>query len=492
MRTETAGLAEQRPLGSRPHDPAASYRRGELAAGLATAALAVQLLFAQVTLLTALALVIVGRLSRWRPGWLAVLAVVSLGWLLTVGVGRAAAGLSEGTRRLAGYLVAAAVHPGRLAHPAAAIAGAGTWLPRQVPLALLAATGEAWLVLWLGWWRRAPQWQWRPGVIAALRRLAAERALAAGRTVTTDGFALGVVAGTGQLADVSWTDAARGVLLIGQDAGRLGELGLAIAGAALRRRKTVLIAEQASQPSVTSRVRELATSHGVPVAETGAAAVGDTAPGDAAGDSRVSAVIGWAVRRRGTVLIAASCPEEAEQAARGLARVLADLADLRLRADFLAWVTRCEFISPASLAELLALGTATGTTMVFSTTSSVHAVTLARAVGVMVVSGPVGAELALDLTAPAPGGRARPDAVGNPIGRESADDAPLWAALATSCPLPSMARGGWVCSNRTISHILAHQQEGEFTVLTGIRPDSGPERVTTTCRVVPMTPAGCR
>ena len=101
--------------------------------------------------MAAVALVAVGRLSRWRPHWLAAPALASLIWLLAVGPASAAAAVGEGVAAT-GRVPArsAARHPGRLAHPAAAVAGAGAWLPRQLPLALLAATGEAGLVLWLG------------------------------------------------------------------------------------------------------------------------------------------------------------------------------------------------------------------------------------------------------------------------------------------------------------------------------------------------------
>ena len=98
-----------------------------------------------------------------------------------------------------------------------------------LPSALLLGSAEAALVLWLVWYPLA----WRPGLIAALRRRASARALAAGHTVAPGGFALGLVTGTGKPVTVTWAEAERGVLITGQNEARLGELGRAAARAAM-------------------------------------------------------------------------------------------------------------------------------------------------------------------------------------------------------------------------------------------------------------------
>ncbi len=246
MRTATAWVAEQQPRRSTPDDPAGSLRRGELAAGLATAALVGQLLFAPVTLLMAATLVAVGRVSRWRPQWLLAPAIAGLIWMLETGIPRTAADFVSGSRQLAGYLLAAAVDPARLAHPGAAFAGAAAWLPRQLPLALLAAASEASIALWLGWWRvwrGAARPAFRAGLVALARRRVSAAALSAGRTVTADGCALGLEVSTGRLAGFSWSMGENGVLLTGANRADLDQLGLAAACAALRLRKTVLLAD---------------------------------------------------------------------------------------------------------------------------------------------------------------------------------------------------------------------------------------------------------
>src|ERR1700722_2644106 len=111
-------------------------RTSELTAALAVAVILAHVLFAQVTLVLAISLLTVGRLSRWRPQWLAVPAVTGLAWIAAVGAGRAAAGCAAGPRQVAGFLAAAGGDPGRLAGAAAAFAGVGQWLPRQLPVGL--------------------------------------------------------------------------------------------------------------------------------------------------------------------------------------------------------------------------------------------------------------------------------------------------------------------------------------------------------------------
>jgi hypothetical protein len=514
MRTTTIGLAERQPRRSRAADP--GHRRGELFAGLAAAVIVGQILFAQVTLLGVIILVAVGSVSRWRPHWLTASALASAIWLAAIGAARAAAAYVEGSRRLAAYILESAAHPGRLAHPAVAVAGAATWLPRQLPLALLAACGEAWLVLWLGWWRRESNWRWRPGLVAVSRRRVAAATLAAGHTVTRDGFALGVEAATGRLASVSWSEAARGVLLAGEDT---DELGLAVVCAALRRRKTVLILDCPGQASMAGRISEIAGPLGVPIIQTGpgvaraapdgAGGVADGVAGDVAGDvaggvaGGVVGAVGRAIRKRETVLIATAHHDAASQAVAGLVSVLDGLRELGLRADCLAWIRGADCLEPPWLAELRTLGPLAGTAVVVSTTSAAQAIHLARETAVVVVSGSVTTELALGLAAPRPdtapvrvpiptgAGLAAGSRIGlstgQPIGQQGGHDAPLWAADATSRPMESLLSASANSASRTITGILSRQHAGEFTVLAGIRPDIQSARVTANCRLVPIT-----
>jgi len=391
MRTTTAEIAERTQLRWRPDDrgyPRGSARRRELAAGLATAVVAGQLVFAPVTLLSAATLVGIGRAARWRPPWLAVPTVATVVWLSTIGPAGAVAGFAAGSQRVSGYLLAAAIHP-RLVMHAAVGAGLGKWLPVSLPLALLAGCGEAWLVLWLGWWRRGArlrsQWQWRPGLVAAARRRISAAALAAGQTVTRDGCAVGVATATGKLAGFAWDEALHGVLLAGA---HTDLLGLSITCAALRRRKTVVVldcvdpAATAGRGAVTARVLALARSLGVPV--------NDACPSAAVG-------IGRAIRRRETVLIDLPTADAASRAAAELRMVLSELRDLGLRADCLAWLNGFGSIDPASLRELVSLGQCTGTVIVTCATSSGPVANLAPAVAVVAAGYGVGGDVRLSL-----------------------------------------------------------------------------------------------
>jgi hypothetical protein len=479
MRTTTIGMAGRRPLRWRLDDrryPAASSRRRELAAGLATAAVAGQLLFAQATLVSAAALVAVGRLSRWRPHWLAVPTAVSAIWLSATGPARAVAASAAGSQRLAGFLLLSAIHPRLLAHPGAVAAEASRFLPTGLPLALLGACGEAWFVLWLGWWRHgAPsrsRWQWRPGLVAAIRRRLSAAALAAGHTVTSDGCVIGVAADSGRLAGFSWAEAMHGVLLTGRDT---DVLGLAITCAAFRRRKTVVILDCAEPAAggrvlggcaaVTRRVGELAWSLGVPVT-------------DARGTSAAGA-IGRAIRRRESVLITAQAADAARRAASDLATVLNELRDLGLRADGIAWINGLEPMDPASLAELLALGPLTGTGIVLSTTSSTHAADLASAAAVVAVGHPVGVDLGLALAARLRGAAGASE--GAVIGREIAVDAQLGAADPMWRPMAS-AR-----DVSTVTH-----QPGKVTMVVFTPGRDGSPRAITNCKVLPITVDGAQ
>src|SRR6202042_158642 len=72
-----------------PRLPRPPGRARQLTAALAVAVLLLPLLFAQVTLVLAVLLLATGRLSRWRPSWLAVPAAAGIGWIAATGARRA-------------------------------------------------------------------------------------------------------------------------------------------------------------------------------------------------------------------------------------------------------------------------------------------------------------------------------------------------------------------------------------------------------------------
>ena len=155
MPASATATAERDPRRARSLSPGDTPRRGELAAALAAAGLLAHLLLAQLTLLLAVALYLVGRVARWRPLWLAGPAVAGFLWVLAIGPGRALAGLTDGPHQVLGYLAGAAGQPARVLHPARAFTGIGRWLPRQAPFALILAPAEAAAAGWLRARRRA-------------------------------------------------------------------------------------------------------------------------------------------------------------------------------------------------------------------------------------------------------------------------------------------------------------------------------------------------
>jgi hypothetical protein len=527
VRTTTARAAEQDPRYSTPNDLAGNLRRGELAAGLATAALIVQLLLAPVTLLFAATLIGVGRVSRWHPLWLLAPTVAGLIWLLEAGTAHAAASLASSSRTWTGYLLAVAAHPARLAHPGNAIAAAAAWRTGQLPLSLLAAAAEASTVLWLLWWRtwqgvadhggglvakergawsrgsvRAERQTFRPALVMLLRRRVFAAALSAGRTVTTDGCALGLQVSTGRLAGVSWEAAENGVLLTGASLADLDQLGLAALAAALRLRKTVLFADLTSagmtvagvtgsgptgagptRAGLAGRVTALASAVGVAAGEITSAMVGEPEVGAALGeaDPDVVGLMGRAIRRRGVVCVSVRTGDTARQVIDDVASVLADLRNLGLRGDCLVWISGCEVLDQAQLAGLLGLGPETGTAVLLSTTNSDHAAGLAPAVGTIIATGPISGNLAAELSRP-----------GACIGRQIASAAPLRAALATSRPMFAQDPAGSPSGNYAIEDILRRQSSGVFTMIAGTQAGRGHPCVTASCRAVRLTAGDIR
>jgi len=227
-------------------------RRADLIAGLVTAAVLGHLLFAQLTLVFAVALYLIGRAVRWRWTWLTVPAGVGLAWALAIGPGVALSGLVAGPRQVAAYLAGIPGEPGRLLHLGAAFTGAAQWLPRQLPLALVLGSAEAAFLGWLDWLHTdaAAVRPARTGLIVAARRWYTRRAIRKGGVLTRDGSRLGVAA-DGRSAAVSWAEAEGGVLVAGRaDPGWPGGHGAAApAGGAGRssRRAAALFSRRATR-----------------------------------------------------------------------------------------------------------------------------------------------------------------------------------------------------------------------------------------------------
>src|SRR5689334_10011764 len=228
-------------------------RRADLIAGLVTAAVLGHLLFAQLTLVFAVALYLIGRAVRWRWTWLTVPAGVGLAWALAIGPAVALSGLVAGPRQVAAYLAGIPGEPGRLLRLGAAFTGAGQWLPRQLPLALVLGAAEAAIAGWLDWLHTdaAAVRPARTGLIVAARRWYTRRAIRSGGVLTRDGSRLGVAA-DGRSAAVSWAEAEGGVLVLGPETGpagppRAASTAFRFVHAAIRRRKPVVVVDLAGQ-----------------------------------------------------------------------------------------------------------------------------------------------------------------------------------------------------------------------------------------------------
>jgi hypothetical protein len=294
MSAPTASAADR--LSRRPGLPArpGRSRRAELAAAIGVAAVVTQLLFAQGTLILAVCAVLTGRISRWRPLWLAVPAAAGAGWAAAIGPGRAGAGFAAGPRQVAAYLAGTPGHPARLLHLAVAFTGAPHWLPRQLPLALIAAAAQAALLSWLGWPAGSPGMRpggvdgrpggrrdgqpagppeasdrtrpgYRPGLIHAILRRRTQAALSAGSVVTSDGCRLGLDSASGRPAELSWADATGGVLVSGADPLAAARAGFPLACAAIRRRKSVIVIDLTGSAGIAGALTAAAGAAGAPL-----------------------------------------------------------------------------------------------------------------------------------------------------------------------------------------------------------------------------------
>jgi hypothetical protein len=218
-----------------------------LIAAASVVALVAHLVFAQLTIVLAAAFFAIAKVTRWRPLWLAVPAAAGVIWALAVGPARAVSGLAAGPRQIVDYLGGVGGNPSRVLHLGAAFGGVETWLPRQMPLALVCGAAEAAFLLWLSW-LHTDEWELpeaRPGAVIAVRRWYITRTVRTGGVVTRDGACLGIDETTGGQAALSWREAAGGVLCTGAAGTGTTTTSLQLVHAAIRRRKPVIAVDLA-------------------------------------------------------------------------------------------------------------------------------------------------------------------------------------------------------------------------------------------------------
>jgi hypothetical protein len=248
-------------------------RRDEILAACVVLVVLVHVLFAQLTIILAAVFYLITKVTRWRLSWLAVPAAAGLAWTVAVGPRAAAAGFAAGPAQIVDYLGASGHQADHLLHFTAAFTGIGTWLPRQLPLAVAAGAAEAAVAGWLSWlhtdeWNLPPS---RPGLIVAARRAVTVRATRAGGVVTRDGGCLGVAPESGARVTLSWAEAAGGISVCGSAGPDVLATGFQLIHAAVRRRKPVLVVDHASDPGLAGRLAAVCAAAGAPLLVFGAA-----------------------------------------------------------------------------------------------------------------------------------------------------------------------------------------------------------------------------
>jgi hypothetical protein len=283
MSARVATQAEQMPRRARYLVPRDLPRRAEILAACMVAAVAVHVLFAQLTLVLAVVFALTTRATRWRLSWLLVPIMVGAAWTLAVGLRAAAAGFAAGPDKVASYLGASGHQLDHALHFTAAFSGSGSWLPRQLPLAILAGAVEAAIIGWLSWlhtdeWNAPPA---RAGLLVAARRAATRRAIRAGGVVTRDGSCLGLVAESGARVTLSWPEAAGGVSVCGSAERDVLSTSFQLVHAAVRRRKPVFVLDVTRDGALPGRLAAVCAAAGAPLLVFGDPGPGhdQTAPG---------------------------------------------------------------------------------------------------------------------------------------------------------------------------------------------------------------------
>jgi hypothetical protein len=275
MSARVATQAEQMPRRARYLFPKDLPRRGEILAACMVAIVLAHVLFAQLTIVLAAVFALITVATRWRLSWLAVPVVIGAAWTLAVGPRAAAAGFADGPAQVTAYFGASGHQLDHALHFTAAFSGIRSWLPRQLPLAILAAAAEAAIIGWLAWLHtdEVSSRPARPGLLVAARRTATRRAIRAGGVVTRDGSCLGVTAGSGTRVTLPWSEATGGVSVCGSAAADVLGMSFQLVHAAVRRRKPVFAVDLTADPALPGRLAAVCAAAGVPLQVFGDTAV---------------------------------------------------------------------------------------------------------------------------------------------------------------------------------------------------------------------------
>jgi len=267
MSARVATQAEQMPRRARYLVPKGLPRRGEFLAACVVVVVLAHVLFAQLTIVLAVVFALTTRATRWRLSWLLVPIVAGVAWTLAAGPRAAAAGLAAGPAKVAAYLGASGHQFDHVMHFTGAFTGIGSWLPRQLPLAIVAGAAEAAIIGWLSWLHtdEISMRPARPGLLVAVRRAAIRRAIRAGGVVTRDGTCLGVAAGSGSRITLSWPEAAGGVSVCGSAEQDVLSTSFQLVHAAVRRRKPVVAVDLTGDRALPGRLAAVCAAAGAPL-----------------------------------------------------------------------------------------------------------------------------------------------------------------------------------------------------------------------------------
>jgi GntR family transcriptional regulator len=267
MSARVATPAEQMPRRARYLVPKGLPRRGEILAACVMVAVLGHVLFAQLTLVLAVVFALTTRATRWRLSWLIVPVIIGVGWTLAVGPRAAAAGFADGPAKVASYLGVRGYQLDHALHFTGAFTGIGSWLPRQLPLALLTGAAEAAIIGWLSWLHtdEVNMPEARPGLLVAARRAVTRRAIRLGGVVTRDGSCLGVAPGSGARITLAWSETVGGVSVCGSAEQDVLGTSFQLVHAAVRRRKPVFVVDRTANPGLPGRLAAVCAAAGVPL-----------------------------------------------------------------------------------------------------------------------------------------------------------------------------------------------------------------------------------
>jgi hypothetical protein len=249
----------------------------------------------------------------------------------------------------------------------------------------------------------------RPGLIGIWHRRRATASLRAGRVLTRDGVRLGVGPATGQAAVLCWRDAGGGVLVTGAAAPAVLAPGLLLAGAAIRRRKPVVVVDLTGDRDLPGALAARCGAARAPLHVFGVAggpryepqvrpgaeqqaalAAVPWGPGGGGPGTGTGASLADVIRQRGVALFTLDGPGNDPAEIAGL--IAADMAGLYasmyrggIAPDGLCWLTECDGVDPAAVAGLIAAGSPAGLAPVLATTVPEPAARIAGQVNAAIV-----------------------------------------------------------------------------------------------------------